>query len=256
MKTRNRIVVLLLFCVILGIWAWLFLTFRETRCTFFPQSPYLIYALDDKAFGGNSSSEISVSDSLLAINVNVRSGVAYPAIGAGLNLGSDHNRPVGFFDFSKFDTLEVSAATDRMQSITVRILTDDPTYTKAGFRETLRPLTVKVPAARSVSTTKIPLPDFSTAVWWLAAMGLEKDDGLTYMYRARTLEVVNGDGTMRGLPDGIQVKSIRAWGIDRDFENVMFAALAVLLFVMALAALKVFGILGKKDSAKSGRKHV
>lgn len=256
MKAKTRIAVLLIFLVALGIWAWLFFTMRETHCVFFPQGPHSIYALDDKAFGGSSTSELEVSDSALSISVNVRSGVAYPAIGAGLNLNSSNNRPVGLFDFTKYDTLELSAATDRMQSVTVRILTDDPVYTKEGFRETLRPLVVKVPAARSVTTTKIPLTGFSTAVWWLAAMGLEEDDGFTYLYRARALEIVNGDGIMRGMPDGIEVRAIRAWGIDRDFENVMIAVLVALVVFFALVEMKLFGVLNRKDSAKPGRKHV
>ena len=256
MKVKLKIAALLLFLVSLGVWAWLFATMRETHYTFFPQGPHSVYVLDDKALGGTSASDVAVSDSAISINVNVRSGVAYPAIGAGLNLNSWNNRPVGLFDFSKYDTLEVSAATDRMQSISLRILTDDPVYTQNGARATLRPLVVKVPAARSVATVKVPLTDFRTAVWWLAAMGLDEDDGFTYLHRACALEVVNGDGIMRGIPDGIEVKSNRAWGVNRNFENAMFAVLAVLVIVFVLAELKFFGAFCKKDSTKSERKHV
>ena len=92
-------------------------------------------------------------------------------------------------------------------------------------------------------------------MWWIAAMGMEEDDGLTYLHRAFSLEIVNGDGAMRGIPDEIEVKSVSAWGINRDFERTMFIVLALMVAVFVVLELKFFGVLDRKAAPKTGRKN-
>jgi len=184
--------------------------------------------------GGSSTAVLDFSDSTLGVEINVRSGVAYPAVGVGFNLRSINNRPVDYFDFSKYDSLEIVLATKRMNSVSVRVMTDDPVYTRAGFRETLRPVVYNVSATRSFESVKIPVTGFRTAVWWIAAMGMEKDDGLTHLHRSVLLEITNGDGVMRGIPDEINVKKVRAWGINRDFEKAMYAILLLMAVTFVL----------------------
>ena len=254
MNLRSKVVLLAVFLVVLGVWAWAFGAFRQMGCTFYPYGAYPLYPLDDSAFGGSSTCDVVAGDSLLGVNINVRSGVAYPAVGVGFNLNSVNSRPVGHFDFSQYDSMEVVFATKYMRSITVRILTDDPVYTKEGFRETLRPVVMSVPASRSFTSERFAINKFRTAVWWISAMGMEEDDGRTYLHRALSLEVVNGDGVMRGIPDEIEVKSVRAWGIDRNFERAMFIVLALMVAVFVVLELKFFGVIGRP--AKNGRKDV
>jgi hypothetical protein len=47
------------------------------------------------------------------------------------------------------------------------------------------------------------------------------------------LEVFNGQGALRGIPDEIQVKSVRLWGENHDFKRGMFIGVGflTLLFV-------------------------
>lgn len=255
MNLRSKVVLLAVFLVALGVWAWAFFTFRQVSCTFYPQGAYPLYSLDDSAFGGTSTSDVKAGDSLLDVSINVRSGVAYPAVGVGFNLNSVNSRPVGHFDFSQFDSMEVVFSTRYMRTIMVRILTDDPVYTKDGFRETLRPVVMSVPASRSFTGERFAINQFRTAVWWIAAMGMEEDDGLTYLHRALSLEIVNGDGAMRGIPDEIEVKSIRAWGIGRDFEHTMFIVLALMAVAFVLGELKLFGVPGRKGAPELRRKN-
>ncbi|MBR4785345.1 MAG: hypothetical protein IK012_08865 [Fibrobacter sp.] len=233
-KTRIKYAVGFVFFVLLFVWAWCFVSFRPISCEFFPTSPFEFYELTDAARGGFSTASMDLSDSLLSVEVNVRSGVAYPAVGVGFNLKSVHNRPVDHFDFSVYDTLEIVFATRRMSSVSIRILTDDPAYSKVGLRETFRPVVYNVPASRSFDTVKVPVNGFKTAVWWLAAMGLEEDDGLTHLHRSTALEIANGDGILRGISDEISVKSLRAWGVSRDFENVMYAILIVMVVTFVI----------------------
>ena len=255
MNLRSKVILLAVFLIALGVWAWAFLSFRQVACTFYPQGVYPLYSLDDSAFGGTSTCDVQAGDTLLDVSINVRSGVAYPAVGVGFNLNSVNSRPVGHFNFSQFDSMEVTFATRYMRTIMVRVLTDDPVYTKEGFRETLRPVVMSIPASRSFTSERFAINKFRTAVWWIAAMGMEEDDGLTYLHRALSLEIVNGDGAMRGIPDEIEVKSVSAWGIDRDFERTMFIVLALIAVAFVLGELKLFGVLDRKATSKSGRKN-
>jgi hypothetical protein len=45
-------------------------------------------------------------------------------------------------------------------------------------------------------------------------------------------EVFNGEGALRGIPDDIELKSIRLWGENRDFQKGMFFALAAMILLL------------------------
>ncbi|OWV01892.1 hypothetical protein [Fibrobacter sp. UWR2] len=233
-KNRSRAIVAAIFCALFLVWVFVLFSYRNTAHEFFPDSIFEIYEVTDASMGGNSTAVLDFSDSTLGVEINVRSGVAYPAVGVGFNLRSVNNRPVDYFDFSKYDSLEIVLATKRMNSVSVRVMTDDPVYTRAGFRETLRPVVYNVSATRSFESVKFPVTGFRTAVWWIAAMGMEKDDGLTHLHRSVLLEITNGDGVMRGIPDEINVKKVRVWGINRDLEKAMYAILLLMAVTFVL----------------------
>jgi hypothetical protein len=153
-------------------------------------------------------------------------------------------------DLSRFDSLEVEVSTVRMNSIGLRILTDDPQYSQKGLYMSYRPLETQAPVGRSFGSAKVAIADFKTAEWWLAGMGLEKDDGLTYLYRAIFLEVYNGRGTLRGIPDDIQVKSLRLWGENRDFKKGMFFGLGLLAILFVCFVYRAF----RKPEDRAARK--
>lgn len=244
-RNKLRVIIAVIFCCLFFVWNWCFFTCRKSSLDFFPNSDFEIFELTDASMGGNSTAALDLSDSLLGVEINVRSGVAYPAVGIGFNLRSVNNRPVEFFNFAKFDSLEIVLATNRMSSVSVRILTDDPVYTKPGIRETLRPVVYNVPATRSFESVKIPLTSFSTAVWWLAAMGMDDDDGLTHLHRSTLFEITNGDGVMRGIPDEISVKKVRAWGVNHDFVKAMYAIL--LLMMVTFGLVEMVTLKGRPD---------
>lgn len=245
---RPRLVTAIIFFILGLVWAACFAKFRDTSCELFPNTPFEIYELTDASQGGSSTAVLDFADSLLGVEINVRSGVAYPAVGIGFNLRSVDNRPVDYFDFSKFDTMEVELATRRMSSVSVRILTDDPVYSKDGFRETLRPVVYSVPATRSMVSVKIPVTNFRTAVWWIAAMGMDEDDGFTHLHRGVSLEITNGDGVMRGIPDEISVKTVHLWGVNRDFEKAMYAILLLMGVTLTIMETVMFR---KREDASS-----
>ena len=233
MGNRNKAIGFSLFIVAFALWGLFFTLFKGTSLELFPAKSFEIYTLTDHEALGFSTSEVTVTDSLVDAVVNIRSGKAFPFAGFGFNLMSQNGRPSGYMDLSRFDSLELDVSTVRMNSIGLRILTDDPQYSQKGLYLSYRPLETRASAGRNFGLAKVAIADFKTTEWWLAGQGLEKDDGLTYLYRAMLLEVFNGQGTLRGIPDAIQVKSVRLWGENHDFKKGMFFGLGflVLLFV-------------------------
>ncbi|WP_297702342.1 AraC family transcriptional regulator [uncultured Fibrobacter sp.] len=222
--------------VVFAVWTALFVKFGSTERTLFPGNTYQVYAVSDATVGGFSTVELSHNDSLVSARVNIRSGMAYPYAGVGINLLSVDNRPAsGYFDFSDFDSLVIDVETGRMKRVGVKILNDDPVYSKKNVYQSYRPMVAQAPVQirGKKSGVAISMLDFKVPEWWLAQQGLDEDDGLRYMNRGMLFEITNGEGTMLGIPDEIDVRSIRLWGENRTFKALMFVALAVIVLAYA-----------------------
>ena len=215
-------------------WIVLFAKFATSEQILFPGGAYQVYAVSDANIGGFSTVELSNEDSVVSARVNIRSGMAYPYAGVGINLLSVNNRPAsGFFDFSDFDSLVIDVETGRMQRVVVKILNDDPVYSKKNVYQSYRPMVAQAPVKvlNKKSGVVISMLDFKVPEWWLAMQGLDKDDGLRYMNRGMFFEITNGEGTMLGIPDEIVVRSIRLCGENRTFKALMCVLLVVLVLV-------------------------
>ena len=217
-------------------WIVLFAKFATSEQILFPGGAYQVYAVSDANIGGFSTVELSNEDSVVSARVNIRSGMAYPYAGVGINLLSVNNRPAsGFFDFSDFDSLVIDVETGRMQRVGVKILNDDPVYSKKNEYQSYRPMVAQAPVKvlNKKSGVVISMLDFKVPEWWLAMQGLDKDDGLRYMNRGMFFEITNGEGTMLGIPDEIVVRSIRLCGENRTFKALMCVLLVVIVLVYA-----------------------
>lgn len=217
-------------------WIVLFAKFATSEQILFPGGAYQVYAVSDANIGGFSTVELSNEDSVVSARVNIRSGMAYPYAGVGINLLSVNNRPAsGFFDFSDFDSLVIDVETGRMQRVGVKILNDDPVYSKKNVYQSYRPMVAQAPVKvlNKKSGVVISMLDFKVPEWWLAMQGLDKDDGLRYMNRGMFFEITNGEGTMLGIPDEIVVRSIRLCGENRTFKALMCVLLVVIVLVYA-----------------------
>ena len=222
--------------VVVAVWICLFVKFGATEQILFPGGTFQVYAVSDANVGGFSTVELSNQDSVVSARVNIRSGMAYPYAGVGINLLSVNNRPAnGFFDFSNFDSLVIDVETGRMQRVGVKILNDDPVYSKKNVYQSYRPMVAQAPVIvrDKKSRASISMLDFKVPEWWLAMQGLDKDDGLRYMNRGMFFEITNGEGTMLGIPDDIVVRTIKLWGENRSFKALMIVALVVLVLVYA-----------------------
>lgn len=231
-------VVTIVFLLLLATWSFILCRYRYNEQVLFPAGAFEVYALTDNSAGGFSTCALSRTDSSITADINIRSGMAYPYAGVGFNLMSVNNRPaVNFYDFARFDSLVIEVETVRMRNISVRLLNNDPVYSKANAYLSYRPLVASTAVGTFSKPTKLSLLDFKVPEWWLSAQGLENDDGQRYMDRGVILEVFNGEGTLRGIPDQIELRSIKLFGINRNFVNLMIVVLAlmVIVFVVAVA---------------------
>jgi hypothetical protein len=224
------------FVVVLVVWLVLFVKFSASEQVLFPGGTYQVYAVSDANVGGFSTVELSNQDSVISARVNIRSGMAYPYAGVGINLLSVNNRPAkGFFDFSDFDSLVIDVETGRMRRVGIKILNDDPVYSKKNVYQSYRPMVAQAPVQirGKVSSASVSMMDFKVPEWWLAMQGLDEDDGLRYMNRGMFFEICNGEGTMLGIPDDIVIRSIKLWGENRTFKALMYVALFVVVLAYA-----------------------
>jgi len=189
----------------------------------------------------------------------IHSGKAFTYAGVGFNLKSVDKRPAGFFDLAKFDSMEVRVASKRMNSMKLRILTDDPVYTRNGDYATLRVLEKEIPSApyllmggskERFAVSKISLSEFRVPEWWLSQQGLEEDDGKTYLNRAAFFEIVSGASTLRGIPDEMEIRYARLWGHNAEQKKTMHVVLACILFGFILFIVYVLKSRGRKDAKK------
>ena len=237
--------------VLVAVWIALFVTFRSTEQVLFPGGNYQVYPVTDSTVGGFSTVELSQSDSMISARVNIRSGMAYPYAGMGVNLLSVNNRPAsGFFDFSDYDSLVIDAETNRMRKIGFKLLNEGPVYSQKNDYRSYRPMVSQAQVRKN--GVAVSMLDFKVPEWWLAMQGLEKDDGLRYMNRGMLFEITNGEGTMLGIPDEITVRSIKLWGENRTFKALMYVAL-VLIFAVYGGAIAL-AVRGSERFVKSRKK--
>lgn len=241
--------------VAVAVWICLFVKFSASEQILFPGGTYQVYAVSDANVGGFSTVELSNQDSVISARVNIRSGMAYPYAGVGINLLSVNNRPAnGFFDFSDFDSLVIDVETGRMRRLGIKILNDDPVYSKKNVYQSYRPMVAQAPVQihGKSSTASVSMFDFKVPEWWLAMQGLDEDDGLRYMNRGMFFEICNGEGTMLGIPDDIVIRSIKLWGENRTFKALMYVALVVL--VLAYAGVVSLVVRNSKNSVAKRQK--
>jgi hypothetical protein len=209
----------------------------------FPERTFDVFPLNDSAVGGFSTSEVQLTDTLLISSVVIHSGKAFTYAGVGFNLKSKDKRPGSVFDLTKFDSLEIHVASKRMNSMKLRILTDDPVYTRSGDYATLRVLEKEIPSApyllmggskERFAVSKFSLSEFRVPEWWLSQQGLEEDDGKTYLNRGSFFEIVSGGSTLRGIPDEMEIRYVRLWGANEDQKKTMHIVLGAILFALVL----------------------
>ena len=255
---KIRLLGIILFLALLACWGFFYSRTGSLEVELFPEKTFEFFPLNDSIVGGYSTSEVQMTDTLLVASVNIRAGKAFTYAGVGFNLKSKGNRPVEAFDLTRFDSMEVRVASKRMNSMKLRILTDDPKYTRNGFYPTLRVLEKNVPSAAYLlmggakerfAVSRFSLSEFKVPEWWLSEQGLEEDDGLTYLNRAVFFEIVSGSSTLRGIPDEMEIRSVRRWGDNAKQKEMLIKALGAILAGLVLFLLMT-SIFGRRTYAK------
>ena len=240
---KSRWIGISFFLVLLLAWGFFYSRCGGVAVELFPKRTFEIFPLNDSAVGGFSTSEVQIVDTLLTSTVVIHSGKAFTYAGVGFNLKSMDKRPVGVFDLTKFDSMEVHVASKRMNSMKLRLLTDDPVYSRNGQYATLRVLEKDISSAAYLqmggskerfAVSKFALSQFRVPEWWLSSVGLEEDDGKTYLNRASFFEIVSGSSTLRGIPDEMEIRYVRIWGDNARQKEILFAVLGSILLGFVL----------------------
>ena len=243
MKSRiGKWVGMLVFAALLFAWWCEYSKCGNADVELFPHKTFEIFPLNDSAVGGFSTSEVQMTDTLLTASVNIHSGKAFTYAGVGFKLKSLDKR-LEPLDFTKFDSIEVRVASKRMNSMKLRILTDDPVYTRKGDYATLRVLEKDIPSApymlmggakERFAVSKFAISEFRVPEWWFSSVGLEKDDGKTHLDKAKFFEIVSGSSTLRGIPDEMEIRYVRLWNDNSQEKKSLYMYLGFILFGLVL----------------------
>ena len=237
--------------------------FHSNRLSIYPVGELpnsIIFAYGDIADGGASTANWAQNDSSLALSLIVRSGIAYPYAGMGIDLISDTKKMSGeFIDFSLFDSLSITLRTRHMKQVQVKLITNDPKLTRVEDPMTARYLLQVIPSERSYQEVRVPVSGFLVPEWWFERNGFTAPDQLKYLERGIKIDISSGSGTMLGIPDEIEIKSIHFFG-ENHFVNRIVFTMGLIFTVLFLGFLwidrsRTFAV--KKIEIKQiGRAHV
>jgi len=201
----------------------------------FPNS--IIYAYGDQTDGGSSTASLNKGDSSITLSLLVRSGIAYPYAGMGIDLISDTEKLSGhFIDFSSYDSLSITLRTKYMKNVQVKLITHDPNLTQFEDPVSARYLLQLIPSDRSYQNITIPISGFSIPEWWFERNGFKAPDQLKYLERGIKIDISSGSGTMLGIADEIEIKNITLFG-SNHFLNKMILSLAIIITALFLGFL-------------------
>lgn len=209
--------------------------FHKTALDLYPSSPNMPFAAvayTDAMESGFSEASLKKSDDFLTLDFNLHSGSAHPYAGIAFPLVADFQKLANkFFDLSAYDSVSVVLRTARNSRAMVSILTSDPVITRLDVPGSGRILEAEIPASRSFEEVRRPLSVFVTPEWWYDQVGIKTPDNFQYLNRAFQVQISNGNGGLLGLPDQIEIKSLRFYG-ERDF--LKWGALGIFILCTGL----------------------
>ena len=82
--------------------------------------------------------------------------------------------------------------------------------------------------------SKFAVSEFRVPEWWLSSVGLENDDGKTYLSSAKFFEIVSGSSTLRGIPDEMEIRYVHLWSDKTQQKKELYTYLASILFGLVL----------------------
>jgi len=213
--------------------------YRE--CVVFPtETPdsLLYYHYDDRSEGGGSFADARVVDSTLYFGFRLASGIDFPYAGVGLTLTTEANALLReFFDLKGYDSLRLEIRSNRAIQARLQILTDDPKLTRPDDPLSKRFFIQSIPLGRSFQTVRIPVANFQAPEWWFDHHGMQPDYGLKYMDRAVNFEISTGMGTLLGVPDTIEVRSIVFYGSNHLVNQI---SLALVLLILGITGARIW----------------
>jgi len=233
--------------------ATIFFRFYTESFALWPQNKSLddprIYT--DVREGGFSTAEFFESDSAIAMNATLNSGLYHPHAGIefplskGLEALSLDGR-----DFSNMDSLAITFRSNA--DVALVFYTADPVASKAGDVLSLRPVRMDIPATRHYTEHREPLSKARTSKLWFDMHGVEPDS-LLYLNHVVLVAVETGKGALLGLPTEIEVQKLEIFGTN---DLILRLSLCILILVTGIYIWGMIKVHGKRSATrKDDRKH-
>lgn len=201
------------------------------------QDSLQIYHYQDQSEGGQSIANVQIADSTLHFGFRLASGAAFPYAGCGLILTTDAQMLLGqFMNLKGYDSLRMEIRSNRSNQVRLQLLTHDPNLTRPEDPLSKRFFIQSIPLQRSYQVVRIPMSNFQAPEWWFDHHGMQPDYGLKYMDRVTNFEISSGIGTLLGIPDTVEVRSIVFYG-ENHTVNQTVLVLVILIIAGVVARL-------------------
>lgn len=226
--TAAYLLFLLLLIVLWGLFG------TNTKILYPLESGLSISAFQDTLEGGSSSVVFFEKDSSLIAEILVRSGVPFPYAGVKLDLLPPGAALLGKgIDMTRYDSLSIEVSSFRTPGLLLTFLTADPerisSFSANPF--SARFLQHPIKTSGNLKKTTIALSDFKVPEWWFARNHILYPDELKYWDRSFALLILNGSGTMLGIPDEFQIKRIEVFGVNRKWGICLILAAMAASFI-------------------------
>jgi len=199
------------------------------------QDSLQVYHYQDQSEGGQSTAHVLIADSTLHFGFRLASGAAFPYAGCGLILTTDAQMLLGqFMNLKGYDSLRLEIRSNRSNQVRLQLLTHDPNLTRPEDPLSKRFFIQSIPLQRSYQVVRIPMSNFQAPEWWFDHHGMQPDYGLKYMDRVTNFEITTGIGTLLGIPDTVEVRSIVFYGENHTVNQTVLVL--VILIVAGVVA--------------------
>jgi AraC-like DNA-binding protein len=224
-----------------------FLFFQTKDLVFFPgnERPDVSFYTDSFDNGHSYLEKLTKTDSIAGIRFVLMDGFLFPY--AGLEMREEKQK---YFDLSKYNTIEIEAASSNLKSLYVYIHVKDSNVKDTLSDLSLRRLVKDINVGKERRSIKLPLSDFVTQDWWYNKVNQPKSDFSYPSFRkVRSINISTGLNPPKNVISDFNIYKI---GFSRDNSMVVQTMLTIQILVAAFT----FIFLYKEKSVKTKKKSV
>jgi AraC-like DNA-binding protein len=217
------------------IFVFIHFSFQRPELQLFPfseEQSFTTYSYNDRADGGESEVQHFRSDSIIDFAFILQPGFSYPYCGAGIDLSKRRpGEPRQYLDLSLYDSLLIELRSTSSEMVRLQFLTWDPQVTQEGRPESYRFLEHYLATSPDWSLKNVSLKDFAIPSWWIERNQIKPEGVQRDFTKTWHFEFLNSNKLKVGVPDTLQIRSIRLVAKDQSW---LWHILASVVFWLAL----------------------